>query len=465
MKKYLLYLSLCLSLGATAQQQMTLNDCLESALAHNRTLQNAALDIQMAGQQKKEAYTKYYPQISANVIAFHAFDKLLKSEGTIPQEIAMLGEQFIPMIGMPIEMKELNRGYSASLSIMQPLFTGGQIMTGNKLAALQEDVMKLQLQLKEKDIKQKVTENFWQIAQVKYNLNTLDAADKQLQEVYNLVDQYVKTGLTTSNDLLKVKLHQQELASNRIKLENADRILRLLLAQQVGLTANTAEPPLDIVLPEITANSPFESILQGKNNGAQPLDEAYLGSETSREEYQLALKGVEAEELQVKMERAKLLPTVAVAAMGFHTGMGGLSDNMKNYMNERMTNGLVMGTVSIPISDWWGGSHAIKRQKMKVEQARNTAQDAQEQLAIDLMSSWNNLTEAYKQIEVAKVSVEQAEENLRMCTEQFRAGTIDLSDLLDAETLNRRTHNDLNSARASFFIRQSDFERKTASGK
>lgn len=235
MKKYLIYLSLFLSLSAFAQPRLSLEECVESALTHNRTLQNAALDIQMAGEQKKEAFTQYFPQISANVMAFHAFDKLIKSDGTIPPEIMMLGEQFAGMVGMPYEIRELDRGYTASLSVTQPLFAGGQIYNGNKLAALQEDVMKLQLQLKEKDIEQKVTENYWQIAQVKYNLSTLDAADRQLQAVYALVEQYVKAGVTTRNDLLKVKLHQQELASNRIKLENADRILRLLLAQQMGL--------------------------------------------------------------------------------------------------------------------------------------------------------------------------------------------------------------------------------------
>lgn len=445
MKKILLYLAISLPLNVLATGKFTLEECLDSAVAHNRTLQNAALDIRMAGEQKKEAFTKYFPQISANVMAFHAFDKLIKKEGTIPAEIAILGPQFMPMIGLPYEIAELNRGYSASLSLLQPVFAGGQIITGNKLAALQEDVMKLQLQLKEKDIRQKVTEIFWQVAQVKYNLNTLDAADRQLQAVYALVQQLVESGVTTSNDLLKVKLRQQELASNRIKLENADRILRLLLSQQIGHF--TEYEPIDIALPD--SQEPIYAA-----------DYLNLTSATDREEYQLALKGVEAEELQLKMVRGKLLPSVAVAAMGFHTQMGGLSDDAKLYTDGRMTNGLVLGTLSVPITDWWGGSHALKRQKMKIQQARNTAQDAQEQLTIDVLSAWNNMTEAYRQIEVAQVSVEEAQENLRMCTDQFRAGTITLSDLLDAETLNRKAQNDLNSARASYFIRRSDYLRK-----
>ena len=84
-----------------AQETLTLQQCLDAARQNNRTLQNAALDIQAATTQKEEAYTNYFPQISANVMAFQAFDKLVKSDGTIPVEIAALGEQFISLAGQP----------------------------------------------------------------------------------------------------------------------------------------------------------------------------------------------------------------------------------------------------------------------------------------------------------------------------------------------------------------------------
>lgn len=456
-KRYTLLLlgmfAICPSFGQTQSNSasvLTLSDCVALAKEHNRTLQNMALDIQMAGEQKKEAFTKFFPQISANVLAFQAFDEIVRNDALIPQEIAILGPQFAPMVGMPIQTRELKRGYSATISLMEPIFTGGQIINGNKLASLQKDVMQLQLQMKEKEIVQKVTENFWQIASVKYNLNTVSAAEKQLDAVYEQVEQFVKAGVTTRNDLLKVKLHQQELASNRLKLENAERILLLLLTQQVGMasTDDGKARCIDIVVPG------------NEENVVLPLSDGQDASVYNREEYLLANKGVEAEQLQVKMERGKLFPTVAVGVMGYNTGFGGISSNLKNYMDTNMTNGLVLGTVSVPISDWWGGSHAIKRQKLKLEQAKNTAADAKEMLNIDVQSAWSNLVEAYKQIEVAKASVEQSEENLRLSSDSYRAGVETLTDLLDAETLNRKAHNSLSDALASYQIRLADYQRK-----
>lgn len=443
--KLLIILMLGLGLGAQAQTTYTLEQCLDSAKTNNLKLQNAALDIQMAKEQKAEAYTKYFPEISASVTAFHAFDKLIKGDGTYPAELAAF-EPLMPgisqMVGQPFEVRELNRGYGATLSVMQPLYTGGQITTGNKLARLQSEVMQLQLQLKEKEVVEKVSENYWQIAQLKYSLQTLDAAERQLQAVHEEVEQRVKAGIILDNDLLKISLRQHELRSNRLKVENGIRVLRLLLAQQCGIKG-----AFDISLPQPTTVQPTEM--------ADPISAA-----STRQEYELAQKGVEAEQLQVKIERGKCLPTVAVGVVGSNVGLGGLSENMRRTMNTNITNGIAMATISIPVSQWWGGSHAIRRQKMKAQQAENDRQEALEMLTVDIVSAWSNLQEATEQVAVAQTAVEQAEENMRHSLAKYKAGTEPLSDLLDAETLQRQSQDNLHTAFASYELAKTKYQLK-----
>jgi len=426
----------------------TLEQCLDSALANNRNLKNAAIEIERAREQKSAIYTKYFPEISASATAFHAFDKMIKGDGTYPQELSAF-ESVMPgisqMVGQSWEISELNRGYMASVSVMQPIYAGGQIHTRNELCALEQDIVALQLQMKEKEVVEKVTENYWQIAQLQYNLQTLDAADRQLKAVCDRVELCVKAGVTTSNDLLKVKLRQQELLSNRLKVENGMHILKMLLAQQCGIKGS-----FDISLPQST------DILSSEFVDAQT-------TATTRQEYQLAQKAVEAEKLQVKLERAKCLPTVAVGVMGTNVGLGGLSENVRRNMNTNITNGIALATVSIPISEWWTGSHSIRRQRLKVKQAENDRQEALENLAIDIESAWSNLQEAMKQVNVAETSVEQATENLRQSTEKYNAGTEDITDLLDAETLHRQAQNNLSSAFASYQVALKKYQLKVGS--
>ncbi len=442
MRKTLIGLVLMCSVSTNAQIKMTLEQCLDSAARHNRTLQNAALAIEAADEQKKEAFSNYFPQISANVMAFHAFDYMIKGEGEVPLLVAAINNQLAPFAGQPYSVEELNKGYSATLSVIEPIYMGGRIKTGNDLAKLQQEAKKLQLKMKEKEVRQKVTENYWQIASVKYNLNTIEAAEKQVNAIYEKVNQFVQAGVINTNDLLKVKLRQKELASTRLKLENADHVLRLLLAQQIGLANND----IDIVVDSPTTTTPPDQVYT-------PTDQAV----SNREELALAEIGVEVGEKQVKMERGKSLPSIAIGVVGYNLGLGGLSSTAKMFINTNMLNGVAIGTLSIPISNWWGGSHAIKRQKAALQESRNTLLDAQEQLAIDIEATWSDLQEAYNQIEIAESSVEAAKENLRLSTNQYQAGTTTITELLDAETLNRQSENNLSNAIASYQMQLSKY--------
>ena len=443
MKKIFVIFSLCISTCSFAQT-LTLDECVKHAVAHNRTLVNASLEIQASSVQQQEMRTKYLPQVSANVMAFYAFDKIVKGDGTIPQEIAAI-PALADLAGQPFSIRELNRGYSATLSVMQPVYAGGQITTANDMARLGCEVAELQKSMQEKDVIQKVTENYWQIVLLKYNIRTIEAAEKQLTAIYKQVNDFVEVGVTTHNALLKVKLRQQELASNRLKVENGERVLLLLLAQQIGM-ADAKD--FEIVVPD------------GVEAPELPVGYVYNPSTSGREELKLAGKAIEAQEMQVKLERGKCMPSVAVGLMGYHTGFGGLSSTMKNYVNSTMTNAFGLVTVSFPITAWLGGNHAIHRAQIKLQQLNNSYKDAQEKLRIDVESAWLNAVEAHKQIDIARTSVEEAEENLRMSSDRYSVGKETITELLDAETLNRQAHDQLSSAIATYQIRLADYKRK-----
>ncbi|MBQ7741574.1 MAG: TolC family protein [Bacteroidaceae bacterium] len=430
-----------------AQPRYTLDQCLDSARAHNRTLQNAALAIEQADLQVSEARTKYYPQISANLMAFHTFDKMVKGDGVIPPEVAAISPALADYVGQPYAVRELNSAYTATLSVIQPIYTGGQLRTANRLAALQRDVEELKLHLQEHNLEQKIIENYWQIAAVKYNLSTLDAADNQVAEVRRQVEQFLSAGMCTDNDLLRVKLRQQELASQRLRLDNAQHVLLLLLAQQIGLADQEMDIELGVRSEELGVRSE-ELGVRSEELGVR--SESDNPQSSNREELSLAAKSVEAAQLQLKMERAKLMPTVGIGLIGYNAGIGGLSSRARSVVDNNMFNAMVAATVSVPISDWWGGSKAIKRRQLEVRRQQNNLLDLQEQINVDIESARADLTQATKQIEIAQASVDQATENLRITTLQYRAGTAPLTDLLDAETLHRQAQNSLNNARADY---------------
>lgn len=443
-----LFFFCCLAMQAQPRT-LSLEECLQNAATRNRTLQNAALEIQKTGEQKKEAFTKYFPEISANVMAFHAFDKMVKADGYYPQELAALGQinpQLAALAGQPFSVREMNQAYAVMGTVTQPLFAGGQIVNGNRLAAIGQDVAELQMELQTKDILQKVTENYYQIVKLKLNQATVSAAQAQLRAIYKEVQTYVDAGVTTRNDLLRVRLELQRLSSDSLTLSNAHHVMCLLLAQQIGMAGE--EVDVSLHLPTETEN-PIAYYIEPRQALA------------SRQELAMAQKGVEAGKLKVRMEVGKHLPTVAVGLTGTHIGIGGLSEGTKSMMDNTVNNGMVFGTVSVPLTAWWGGAHAIRREKLALRQADNQLQDAREQLIIDIEASWSSLVEAYKQIDIAATSVEEATENMRMSLDKYRMGTEILSDLLESETLLRESQNRLAQVQADYMTKRADYLRKT----
>lgn len=397
-------------------QGLTLEECRTAAAEHNRTLQNSRFDLEAALQTRREAFTNYFPQISASGGVFQAQHGLVQADFglSIPQMGSM---------NLPISMAK--RGLFGSVTAVQPLFAGLKIVNGNKLARLGEEVGTLQVQKTEGEVREQTDSYYWQIVSLKEKLATIGAVERQLDEIHRQVELSVKAGLVTTNDLLRVELRQQEVASNRLKVENGLKVSKLLLAQHIG-----------------TDWQGFDIAAEAFADPEAP-DAFYVSVEEAldrRAEYLLAEKNVEAQKYQKRMERGKYLPTVGVGAGYLYY----------NVTDKDVDDGMVFAQVSVPISEWWGGSHALKKARIREQQAENDRQQARELLAVEIEKTWSEVQEAYAQILLARRSVTSATENLRENRAFYQAGTAPLTDLLDAETLYTQSRDNLTSACAAY---------------
>jgi outer membrane protein TolC len=116
-------------------------------------------------------------------------------------------------------------------------------------------------------------------------------------------------------------------------------------------------------------------------------------------------------------------------------------------------NALALLNLSIPISDWWGGAHKIRQQKLKIERARATLDENTELLALQVEQVNNELHESWYQIQVSEKSVEQARENLKVTDDNYRSGTIGISDLLEAQAIFQNSKDSLIDAQCSYQIK------------
>lgn len=226
MKKTVLFLLLCMAAAPGLSQTLTLDECRAAAEEHNRTLKTSRLDLDAALQARREAFTTYFPQVSASGGVFQAQHGLVQADFAIPQ-----------MGSLPLSL--VKRGILGSVTAVQPLFAGLKIVSGNKLARLGEEVAQLQLQKTAAEVRERTDTYFWQVVSLRDNLSTIEAVERQLAEIHRQVALSIKAGLVTTNDLLRVELRRQEVASNRLKVENGLKVSKMLLAQHIGADWHT----------------------------------------------------------------------------------------------------------------------------------------------------------------------------------------------------------------------------------
>ena len=419
MKKTILFLCLLCCGVAVAQRPLSLQQLKDSALQNNFSIRSARLNIDAAQQQRKETFTKYFPNISGTGLWFNANKGMAKMDidpsGMISPEMgATLAQLFPPealaALANPVSISMMKNGTVGSLMAVQPFFAGGQIVNGNKLAKVGEEVSRLQLQLSENEVEKTVEQYYWQLVSLQEKTRTIDAVDTLLRDIHKDVDVAIRAGVAMRNDLLQVQLRQNDIASQRLKLQNGISILRLLLAQYCGLQNNS----FDIVLPQADQQGQILSAPNREGEGLSLLPE-----------YQLLGKQVEAASLQKKLAVGQNLPSVAVGA-GY---------TYHNLLDNDRTFGMLFATVSVPISDWWGGSHAVKRRKLEQQKAVEQLEDNAQLLQIRMQKAYNDVVEAQQQLQLAQQSIEQAEENLRLNRNYYQAGTSRMSDLLEAQLL------------------------------
>jgi outer membrane protein TolC len=415
-----------------AQEIFTLEKCKELALKNNKKVENAQLSVEMAEQTKKEAFTKYFPNVSATGMGM-VFSKPLYTTSVEVQT-----GYPAPNDVMAVDVDMFKNTITGAVVALQPIFAGGQIINGNRLAKKGVEVSQLQQQMANDEALLATESYYYQLVSLMEKTKTVAHADTMLARVQSDVKAAVEAGLTTRNDLMRVELEQNRLASNRLKLDNAVRTLKNAFGLHIGVASDS----FDISQPD------FSRI-------ALPVTKADDSLALHRRpEYQLLQKGVEAAQLQLKMEVGKNLPTVAVGAgyTSLKTDLGEKVEMSRNF-------GIALATVSVPISGWWGGSHAIKKRRLELRAAENTRSENADLLQLQMQRLADELSEAYEQVLIAQKSISVAQENALLSENGYHAGVSILSDLLDAQNLLQQSRDQHTEAATRYYLKLAEWRK------
>ena len=414
-------------------QPLSLDSCLKAAMARNATIENARLDVLAAEQVKRQAFTKYFPSVSATALGYHALNPLFEygigdiGNAQVRQDLYNLWAEYGGAIGIPSSISLAEKGTAIAATAMQPLYAGGRIVNGNRLAQLGVEAAQLQQELSQEKVLLSVEESYWLVVSLYEKRNTVLQALDFLDTLGRDVLTAEEAGLVTRNDRLKVALKRDEMRSNLLKVENGIQLATMALCQLAGIEYSPTLHLTDTVTTE-----------------PSDIDVRIAEAVARRKESRLLALNVQAEQLKKKMIVGEALPQLAI-------GVGASYGNL--IVDRYSANGLAFATLQVPLTDWWATTHKAKEQEIRIRQAENSSRDLTEKMALETEQAIHNVQEAQAQVALAGSTLYDAKENLESVQTNYEAGLVPVSDLLEARTLYSQAQDQFTEARIDLTLK------------
>jgi outer membrane protein TolC len=416
-----------LTAGA-ATLTLSVEECRRRALATDEDIKKSDYDIESAAMDLEVAKRSFYPTL----------DGMGLLEYITPD---------MEFSGIELQMRGL---YAAGLSITQPIYTGGKLTAGKKLAQIGTEAAQQKLRLSRAQIISNADNAYWTLVAVDGKVEMLRSYVRQMDTLYSQTERAVEIGMTTRSDLLRIEARRTEIEYNLKKALNGRDLCRLALCRVIGVDFSTEITPSD------TDIAVTEPAMMDNDISARP-------------ELELLNLAINANKQQVKMAKADYLPTVGLG-LGYYrygniktvgsyqTADGGV---MKYSENTNKGLGAAMLSVSIPIFNWGITGKKVNKAKIDLAKSQLDLDKNRRMLTLEAQQAINNVADGYDLVKSAQIALAQAEDNLASVEARYKVAMCPIIDLLDAQSQWQQSKSNLLEARAQYQIYQTEYLRTT----
>jgi outer membrane protein len=391
-----IFLSMCalVALSAGAQQQWTLQDCIDYAMQHNIAMRKAVLSEQVATETRRQSQAALFPSLTART----------------SQNVG-----YTPWTTGP---KTTSYNGSYGLSADWTLWNGNQNRNQVKLNKLAEKEAEADRERTSLSLQEQIAQLYVQLLYTNEAVNVsrenLETSKKneerglQMQEV----------GKMSQADVAQLTAQR---ASDEYSLVEMESNLQSFKQQMKQLLQMVGDQPFDVatpVAPDEQALAPIPA-----------LADVYALALQARPELRKAELAVKESDVQLSIAKAGHMPTVSLtgsAATGTNSGNSdGWGQQMKN--NVDLSAGL---GVSVPLFDNRRTRTNINKAKIQQSQAPVEQEKARDDMYLTLEEYWLDAQTNQQKFRAAQLAVDSEQQSYDLLAEQFRLGLKNIVELM-----------------------------------
>ena len=404
-----LWLSLCL---ATTAQAENLDDAWTAALNTNHQIKAAQANTNVSQEQLKAAEGQNLPDLNVGT-GYTQYNETPSAKTSIEGKATQFSMQ---------QMGSVKAQAMATL----PIYTSGKITHNINAAQATLDATQASEKVATLNLKMQVADSYIAVLRledaVQVAQSHIHSLESHQKDVKNLFEQ----GVVAKNDVLAADVEllnaKQLLMQAANVYDNAKARYNQLLTRPL-----TAKVELAKQVPELPKTT-LENLNQSALN--------------QRPELLVLNEQIESLHEQTKAMKAGLMPQVALN--------GGYQYQQNRY---QAYEGLWQANVGV---DWklYDGStnhkgEALEKQALVLKEQH---EELSGQILLQIRQAWLDSQETQQRLQVAKQTILQADENLKVTTDRYQQGLATHTEVIQAEDLRTITHNNLNNANYDFAL-------------
>ncbi len=413
---------------ACAGQTMTLEECLQTGLENNPSLNASRFQVESSGSDIKAARADFLPSLSSSYSASSIFEA--RSSGRTNQDYL---DQDI-------------RSFTVKLS--QILYAGSRIVNTYKKAKLMKQASEAQLRLSELELSYNIETTFYQL--MKAREDTVSAKDSvsRLKESVKSAEAFLRKELVPYVDVLKA----------RVDLADAEDQL-----SQAKNNENRQREALFALM-----NLPMDQNLRFTNGDYRILEQ----EPTFEESFQYAIENrpdlkslnyqLQAANKQRAIAAGKYLPT-ATFDIGYYKRIADYAKEQQTVAgsyNLDENNNYMMAGVTLSWSLFDGGRAYYENEKYSFEVLKFQAliTDAKNTISTGIRKALYSIMEAKQRLASSTEALSAANQNYTSEDKRLKAGISTMQTLLDAQSRLVRAQSNKINAMLDYQLAQSELK-------
>ena len=406
MKHFILILSMCVApLIASAQQKLSLQECIDIALQNNRNVKQQALNKQSREIAYSQARADLLPSLNASVGQNFTFGRSIGLDNTYQNT----------------NSSQTSFGVSSDIT----LFDG--LRMKHNIDARRADLYASEADLKkiEDDIEMSVSTTFMQVLM---NKELLQIAIEQAELTKANIarrSELVKSGKMAQGELYELEAQQAKEELNRIQAENNLKLALLDLAQIMEIEDFQS---LDVQTPSMDALIDSDALM--------PANAVYNEALQHRPELRGAQYRLESSEKQVLMAKAQYYPSLSFGAnmgTGYYRMSGRENQPFAEQIKNNMSNSLGF-SLRIPIFNRFQIRNSVKNAQIAVENSRIEIDKTKLELRKRIEQAYQNALASQSRWRAAEKSETASREAYRFAEQKYENGRANSYELFQAKS-------------------------------